>query len=169
MSTYFDKTKNLRDLADDIANHLAPTGSGNDVSNEPRVPKGRGPTGGEWTRGDSAGAADKQVALKGFARWYAGQKRDAFKNILKGLTNGALSPGQMDSLIDQVINNITEDEAKRLMPLAGSGFRAEITPEQKQVIQHQIDQLPSDLRDTVQSEFERANANGTIACPKCTG
>lgn len=59
-------SQSLHEIAEQLANRLnTPGGRGHDVSNEPRVPKGRGDTSGEWTRApsrSSAGTPTKDIA-----------------------------------------------------------------------------------------------------------
>jgi hypothetical protein len=172
MSRFFDRTRytNTHDLAQAIADHIDRTsGGGRDVTDEPRVPKGSGRESGEWTEGGQAGR-ERRVALNWLEKQFVRPEDiKALKDRLDQLTNGALTQQQIDALAQQIIDHVSQKDARKLQSIVENNGRIELTPEQKQIIQNQIDQLKPGLREKVQGLFDAGVQSGTITCPECSG
>lgn len=81
----------------------------------------------------------------------------------------SLSMSQINEVYDQVIRNISTNDALQFSSINTSNSVIVLTPAQMGIVQQQINQLMSNLQGLVQQQFTNAVSKGKLACPKCSG
>ena len=84
------------------------------------------------------------------------------KGVIRGLTGDAFNSGQIDTIFDQVVKNISEEGANKFRAIDTGSSPIVLSQEQYRIVNEQLNALDPEFRESAVAAFKRALTEGRI-------